>query len=282
MIEKDQIKELFANGLQDHQVQVDPALWSSVSSSIGAGAAKTGLGLLAKTLIGVAASGLVAVAVYLSLPTQNPEPKKKELKTLQEAGKPKESKEVIATQIIKPTIQTYYNNPPELGSFDINDDNLFIQDFEAQNVPETTTEEPSIATEIIRSSAELLVPVQPVQPALVNPNSISQAQIPNEQAALAHSEKVIQISLPNIFTPNGDGQNETLQIDWGGSTVEDFSIVVLDAKNAVVFKSSNPDFNWNGADLGEEKLPKGHYVYFISAVINGQKWQQSRSLQIQY
>ena len=84
MTEKDHIKELFTKGLQDHQVSVDPALWSSISSSIGASTAKAGLSILTKTLIGVAASSVIAVAVYFTVQTnskaettQTKEPKNK-------------------------------------------------------------------------------------------------------------------------------------------------------------------------------------------------------------
>jgi len=71
-----------------------------------------------------------------------------------------------------------------------------------------------------------------------------------ETQRAVQAKKPTRIALPNIFTPNGDGQNETLQIQWGNTAVEDFSIVVLDAKNNVVFKSDRPDFNWDGTDLG--------------------------------
>ena len=76
MTQKDNIKELFAKGLQDHHVSVDPALWSSISSSIGAGSDNAGLGILTKVLIGVAASSIVGVAVYLTVQTAQTEPKK--------------------------------------------------------------------------------------------------------------------------------------------------------------------------------------------------------------
>ena len=76
MSQKDNIKELFAKGLQDHHVSVDPALWSSISSSIGAGSANAGLGILTKVLVGVAASSIVGVAVYLTVQTAQTEPKK--------------------------------------------------------------------------------------------------------------------------------------------------------------------------------------------------------------
>jgi len=277
MTEKDQIKELFAKGLQDHQVQVDPALWSSISSSIGTGAAKTGLGLLAKTLIGVAASAVVAGAVYLSLEQDKPAPKKQEGKTLQEAKKPIESKEVIITKPTKPTIQTLHYDPLPIGCFPIIDDTEFgIPDFDAQPYSGTSTEAQAFTSAI-----------EPQNVPVVNPTQgqlVQQIATPSQIASIqeAQTKKTTPISLPNIFTPNGDGQNEALQINWDRAEVQDFSIVVLDAQNKVVFKSSDPEFSWNGTDLGEEKLPRGNYIYFVSAVIDGQKWQQSSNLQIQY
>jgi gliding motility-associated-like protein len=277
MTEKDQIKELFAKGLQDHQVQVDPALWSSISSSIGTGAAKTGLGLLAKTLIGVAVSAVVAGAVYLSLEQDKPAPKKQEGKTLQEAKKPIESKEVIITKPTKPTIQTLHYDPLPIGCFPIIDDTEFgIPDFDAQPYSGTNAEVQAFTSAI---EPENVPVVNPTQGQLVQ-----QIATPSQIAPIqeAQAKKTTPISLPNIFTPNGDGQNEALQINWDRAEVQDFSIVVLDAQNKVVFKSSDPEFSWNGTDLGEEKLPRGNYIYFVSAVIDGQKWQQSSNLQIQY
>jgi len=277
MTEKDQIKELFAKGLQDHQVQVDPALWSSISSSIGTGAAKTGLGLLAKTLIGVAASAVVAGAVYLSLEQDKPAPKKQEGKTLQEAKKPIESKEVIITKPTKPTIQTLYYDPLPIGCFPIIDDTEFgIPDFDAQPYSGTNTEAQAFTSAIEPHAVPVVNPTQGLL--------VQQITTPSQIAPIqeAQAKKTTSISLPNIFTPNGDGQNEALQINWDRAEVQDFSIVVLDAQNKVVFKSSDPEFSWNGTDLGEEKLPRGNYIYFVSAVIDGQKWQQSSNLQIQY
>jgi len=161
MTEKDQIKELFAKGLQDHQVQVDPALWSSISSSIGTGAAKTGLGLLAKTLIGVAASAVVAGAVYLSLEQDKPAPKKQEGKTLQEAKKPIESKEVIITKPTTPSIQTLHYDPLPIGCFPIIDDTEFgIPDFDAQPYSGTNAEVQAFTSAIEPENVPVVNPTQ--------------------------------------------------------------------------------------------------------------------------
>lgn len=277
MTEKDDIKELFSKGLQDHQAPVDAALWSSISANLSAGVAKTGLSLLTKTLLGVAASAVVAGTVYLSLDQEKPTPKKQEVITPQEAKKPIESKEVIITKPTKPSIQTLYYDPLPIGCFPIIDDEEFgMPDFDALTSSGTNTEAQAFTSAI---EPHVIPVVNPTQGQLVQ-----QIATPSQIAPIqeAQAKKTTPISLPNIFTPNGDGQNEKLQIDWGSHTIEDFSIVVLDAKNNVVYRGSDPTLNWDGTDLGGDKLPRGNYIYFVSAVIDGQKWQQSSSLQIQY
>jgi gliding motility-associated-like protein len=287
MTEKDNIKDLFAKGLQDHQVQVDPALWSSISSSIGASTAKAGLSILSKTLIGVAATTIVAGAVYLSTVSTNKEA----------PNEPStESKELVISKEAKPNTSTPKSEQPvqaqpssELAPAQTTDLRI---DAAASSTPQAQFSQgvsvqtpnvqpkPAAPQQIIPHSIPFNIAqrAQAVQTIASAPNNASQQQAAQQptRSALPH------ISLPNIFTPNNDGQNETLQIDWGTHSVQDFSIVVLDTKNNVVFKSDRPDFDWDGTDLGGEKLPRAHYIYFVSALLDGQKWQQSSSLQIQY
>jgi gliding motility-associated-like protein len=281
MTEKDNIKDLFAKGLQDHQVQVDPALWTSISSSIGTGVAKPGLGLLAKTLIGVAATAIVGGTVYLSFESKSQEVKKQVVKTPQETSKSKEDKKITPLQPIKTSIQQAASNTlePTLLPADVNVENVAFQDQQRQSTPEQTQSLPT--TYLPSTSIPHAIPVNTTSSAHTASNTVP--AVANAVKPLSQITKPqVRISLPNIFTPNGDGQNETLQIDWGNAAIQDFSIVVLDANNNVVFKSDRPEFNWDGTDLGGEKLPRAHYIYFVSALLDGQKWQQSSSLQIQY
>jgi gliding motility-associated-like protein len=128
------------------------------------------------------------------------------------------------------------------------------------------------------------IPVNILNTAVSTTNTPSIAPQPNSSSPIQTQvlPKQYSISLPNIFTPNGDGQNETLQIEWKQQDIEDFSIVVLNQNNNVLFSSSNPEFNWDGTDPSGEKIARGTYIYFVTGVLNGQKWQQSSSLQIQY
>lgn len=287
MTQKDNIKELFAKGLQDHHISVDPALWSSISSSIGTGSAKAGLGILTKVLIGVAASSIVGVAVYLTVQTTQTEPKKinqeQKFNTPQPYKNPSRSIQTESSIKSSTTNQTIVevNIPP------IDDSALENQPAQNQVVSiQDAIKQPHVLQDHLLSNSVVPVPTQKPTPAQSQSANTQPTTPTNTQNQVVNqgqqTEKPIRIVLPNIFTPNGDGKNETLQIDWNEFEVSDFSIVVLDTKNNVVFKNNDPNFQWNGANLGGEKLAAGYYIYFVTGLLNEQQWQQSSSLQIQY
>ena len=287
MTQKDNIKELFAKGLQDHHISVDPALWSSISSSIGTGSAKAGLGILTKVLIGVAASSIVGVAVYLTVQTTQTEPKKinqeQKFNTPQPNKNPSRSIQTESGIKSSTTNQTIVevNIPP------IDDSALENQPAQNQVVSiQDAIKQPHVLQDHLLSNSVVPVPTQKPTPAQSQSANTQPTTPTNTQNQVVNqgqqTEKPIRIVLPNIFTPNGDGKNETLQIDWNEFEVLDFSIVVLDTKNNVVFKNNDPNFQWNGANLGGEKLAAGYYIYFVTGLLNEQQWQQSSSLQIQY
>jgi gliding motility-associated-like protein len=77
-----------------------------------------------------------------------------------------------------------------------------------------------------------------------------------------------KISLPNAFTPNGDGKNDIFYILGGleGMIVEDFSI--FDRWGQRIFQINNvlpgdPAFGWNGTYKGSPE-PAGAYVYMVT------------------
>ncbi len=69
--------------------------------------------------------------------------------------------------------------------------------------------------------------------------------------------------LPNVITPNGDGINDFLSVDT--ENINDFSVVVMNAENKIVFQSSDPDFKWFGVGMDGNPVEVGNYVYFITA-----------------
>ena len=88
-----------------------------------------------------------------------------------------------------------------------------------------------------------------------NSNIISQSN---------HADVVpeMRIFVPNTFTPNGDGLNETFGAK--GEGIGWFDMQIYDRWGNLVFRTSNINQQWDGT-LNKQKAPEGAYVYKIFA-----------------
>ena len=68
-------------------------------------------------------------------------------------------------------------------------------------------------------------------------------------------------SLPNIFTPNGDGKNDTFQALKCPRFVQSVMITVYNRAGQKVFEYAGSKLEWNGNDNAENPLPAGSYFY---------------------
>ena len=71
--------------------------------------------------------------------------------------------------------------------------------------------------------------------------------------------------LPNVFTPNNDSSNDMYEpFPW--KFVESVDFVVFNRWGVEVFRTSDPDINWDGINFESgEVLPDG--VYFYTATV---------------
>ncbi len=75
------------------------------------------------------------------------------------------------------------------------------------------------------------------------------------------------IYVPNSFTPNGDGLNETFGAYSEG--VKEFTMQIFDRWGAMIFESNDINRQWDGNYKGQ-LAPQGSYVYKIQAkALNG-------------
>ncbi len=82
-------------------------------------------------------------------------------------------------------------------------------------------------------------------------------------------KSVSDIFIPNAFSPNGDGQNDFLQIYGNTGTLAFVDFMVFDRWGEKVFESGNANFSWDGTYKGE-LVPPGAYIYTMKAVfMNG-------------
>ncbi|MFY7788200.1 MAG: gliding motility-associated C-terminal domain-containing protein, partial [Thermoflexibacteraceae bacterium] len=78
--------------------------------------------------------------------------------------------------------------------------------------------------------------------------------------------KLIDIAAPkdfvpyNVFTPNGDGKNDTFKQDIPADNCQDsfIKIVIYNRWGALVYESNDRNFSWDGAGF-----PPGAYFYNI-------------------
>lgn len=91
--------------------------------------------------------------------------------------------------------------------------------------------------------------------------------------------RCFEFDLPNVFTPNGDGTNDT----WSArkaSDIDKFSIIVVNRWGVRVFESKDPDFSWNGKlnNKGSD-CPGGPYFYMaeFEAYAEGRSFKKVQS-----
>lgn len=72
----------------------------------------------------------------------------------------------------------------------------------------------------------------------------------------------MSIYIPNTFTPNGDGLNDTFGV--AGEAIQEFNIKIFNRWGQLIFESSNANERWDGTYLGQ-KVPMGTYVYKVTA-----------------
>jgi len=267
MEEKDSIKDLFQEKLSQLETPVRPELWSAVSSSIASSSAvatTTGMSLLAKITIGITiAASVSGTIIFLSKDEAKKTPKIEE----QKANEQKESKPNPTENKVEnnSTVSTNSNSNP-VNRVSENTATATNNQFESiidNTIFESTAlVEGPISYAQIETKEEVKAPKNnpKVEIATSAQNQETKQNVATEKLP---EESKLQFKLPNIFTPNGDGNNDYLKLDV--ENVNEFVIVILDAKSNVVFKSEDADFKWDGTNLNGDKLPAGNYIYYVTA-----------------
>ncbi|QDH79390.1 DUF11 domain-containing protein [Echinicola soli] len=75
-------------------------------------------------------------------------------------------------------------------------------------------------------------------------------------ATISHDQ--LEITIPNVFSPNGDGINDTWEIEGLTELYPDNEIIVVNRWGGEVFKTSNYQNDWDGGSLDE-----GTYYYRV-------------------
>ena len=76
----------------------------------------------------------------------------------------------------------------------------------------------------------------------------------------------MKVSVPNAFTPNGDGFNDTFKIFT--AFVKSYQYQIFDRWGSVIFSSQNSNNEWDGRINGQAPQV-GTYLYMLSYTSQG-------------
>lgn len=268
MSDKDVFRDLFSEKLGNYEAKVNPELWNSISSKLVTSAVTStsvGTSLLAKLLIGGSISAAALIGGYFIFNTEE----NREDKTINTAQDATGQKWIDTKQ----DVQAKDNRQLEVKK----DNSVFIPSSKKDNEKIISTTLPSntvtVNTQNIIEKTMLperneLIQVQPVIIDVQKEELVVKAPVKEEKLIIQKESQVIDepildSNLPNVFTPNGDGENDLFFIKSKG--LNDFSIVIMNSKNTVVFKSNDPDFVWDGIGLNGEAVDDGQYLYYLTS-----------------
>lgn len=83
--------------------------------------------------------------------------------------------------------------------------------------------------------------------------------------ATIHVDQVSYLIVPNVFTPNGDGNNDIWQAVFQDG-VSSFHATIYDRWGLKMYEWSNPAAGWNGQAKNGSPAPDGTYYYVIDAL----------------
>jgi len=275
--DKDYIKDLFSEKLGNYEAKVNPELWNSIASQIGtvgsaaAGTAAVGISALTKWMIGIGIASAVAITAVVVSNSETETPA---------TPSPAQNETTVDQNDASSTNST----PQQTSSIedDVDKAGAIIGTGSLERSPDWHPTPPRIEflpilplsnnngsgegnaqeEQILRKMTERK-PVHTVDPIVYEP--MMPEVLPEEvlQVEKVQDKQFSIGSLPNVFTPNRDGVNDYFHIE--SENLTQFHIVIINAKNSVVFESNDPNFNWDGRSQTGEDVEDGNYVYFVTA-----------------
>lgn len=277
----DSVNELFRDRFEDHHVDVDPSVWQGISSQLGHGAASGGLlggfGWVAAGIAGVLVTGAVLWSIQEpSLETTTPtvaevvqqaplETQEPRLNAAPEASLTDNQAATTEPEVV----ERYSENVRRQASPNVRNILAAAEDETAVATPGETLSAPrdsnpelvegiisDIAERVRQDVANSRHMLKPPPDAANNPPPV-QPQVGAQPDELPAREEV-KLYMPNVFTPNGDVQNETYRIEpktgWLRTLVRVYSMKT----NQLVFSTNNLNDEWTGVNCED-----GYYLVAV-------------------
>lgn len=263
MKDKDYIKELFKDSLENLETPVRPELWNAVASSISASSAPVvGSTIFSSSKLIIASISLLTIGgftYYFSTDTAQ----QKKSDSSQSINK--SSNEVVnqVSRNEKTTVEFHRSNIKNNNSFnhqDLSDQINFVPIVGIVKTPNITPVVSNSNNPVLDNHPSELASNVVEQKSNQTPVSTSLIEETNQSTNTIETADY-QIVLPNVFTPNNDGSNDKFEIK--GLSFTDFSLVIINSKNETIFQTTENGFSWDGHLQNGDLAPSGNYIYYI-------------------
>lgn len=262
MKDKDYIKDLFKDSLENLESPVRPELWNAVSSSISTSSTPAvGSTIFSTSKLIIASVSLITIGsfTYYLLTDTTPQKTlnlsqkiyKSSLEVMNQASrKEKKSADIYNIKKINSNKQLDFSNQSyELPVVDFTNSPIINTVVSNSNNPVLENHSSEFASNVLEQK-----PIHtPISTSLIieeTNQSINNIETPDHQFVL-----------PNVFTPNNDGSNDKFEIK--GLSLTDFSLVIINSKNETIFQTTENDFSWDGRLQNGDLAPSGNYIYYI-------------------
>lgn len=284
------IGEIFKETLKNHRMETETDLWARLDSQLAAQPSvispKTSL-LKNVSFIKVAAAASLIVGValaynfiYLPLvsPKQTIESQEKSIVDKKNDTDSLVTIPVENNQLVNNNIETQTELSSDKTKKIVQNDNnnsrnvLFLKT--SQDIPNSTNENNNSNnnpgnlvqtypqtnnTSENKSNKNKSDSIKNIQ--VVNPNNVSPIVEPieqsKEQIVKAVADDVLDLQIPNIFTPNGDGINDYFVIKNLDKYTSN-QLIISNRAGKVVFEKNNYQNNWDASNISE-----GVYYYVL-------------------
>ncbi len=278
---QDPVNDLFRERFQAHEAEVDASVWDSINQQLHQPAGITSgisshWGWWAAGAAGVAAVAITTALLWPSAPSNAEKPVAAQAMEMtaepQAAVEPAGSTPLTEAETNSPVSGVPAPRSKRLNATPTSNPERLKETEPIVENPvqgDAMAEEPAIVEGIIEQITERAIQEalakpdeQPVRKP--EPQADPQATYPGAPQAPASAEP--ELFLPNAFTPNGDGFNDTYQIVPRSGTAFSSTLVrVYSMKtNQLVFSSSNLAEPWTGAGCED-----GMYLVAVEAITLG-------------
>ncbi|AEA43534.1 gliding motility-associated C-terminal domain-containing protein [Fluviicola taffensis] len=298
MIEKDNIQELFSKAFENQTTSVRPDLWAGVQAKMAAaGVASTatiatkGLSALTKWIIGSAAVGTVGVVTTVialnsgeestnkmtdapkeisqNISVSSPE---EESKKTESATTDKKQDTYTAKQLETNSTGPFEDIPQEMNPFSKeykkNEERVIGSDHSSESIIQDKGKTAEKVTPTDKEKNELVDKTEskkaPVDKKVVSKEITSLVKHPEDtkEPVFVKLDESKVTKFPNVFTPNGDRDNDTYFVTV--ENIDDFQLLIIDQNNREMFKTNNPRDEWNGMNMAGEVAPSGSYAAIVT------------------